>query len=330
MSFKALIVSETNHGKFERTIVNREINDLPSNEVLIRVLFSSLNYKDALSATGNKGITRNFPHTPGIDAAGIVEFSSNTTFTKGDEVIVTGYDLGMNTPGGFGEYIKVPWDWIIKKPKALSLKDSMVIGTAGFTAAVALHKLEGVSITPGSGKIIVTGSTGGVGSLAVSLLSKCGYEVVAITGKKDATAYLKSLGASEIKERQYVYDTSEKPLIKSRWAGGIDTLGGKTLETLLKGCSNEGAIVSTGLVASPQLHTTVYPFILNGVSLLGVGSAGAPMDLRVSIWERLAGKWNITDKFSMIAKEVSLEELNEKWIDTILEGKVIGRIVIKH
>ena len=330
MTFKALVVSETRDGTFERKIATRNIDDLPPNEVLIRVLYSSLNYKDALSATGNKGITKKFPHTPGIDAAGIVESSDNNSFRNGDEVIVTGFDLGMNTSGGFGEYIRVPGAWIVKKPKTFSLKDSMIIGTAGFTAAVALHKLQCLSIKPDIGKIVVTGSTGGVGSMAVSLLAKCGYDVVAITGKNGVADYLHSLGATEIKERAYVYDMSDKPLIKSQWAGGVDTVGGKTLETLLKGCGNEGAIVSTGLVGSPHLNTTVYPFILNGVSLLGVGSAGTPMDLRLTIWDRLETTWNITDKFTRIAKEVSLEELNEKWIDRILEGKVIGRIIVKH
>jgi len=330
MQFKALLVSETDEGKFERKIVYRMLEDLPANEVLIRVLYSSLNYKDALSATGNKGITKKFPHTPGIDAAGIVELSRHENFAAGDEVIVTGYDLGMNTPGGYGGYIKIPAGWVVKKPPGLTLFECMIIGTAGFTAATAVYKMERSGITPRTGKIAVTGSTGGVGSMTVSILSKCGYHVIAITGKKDAKEYLQFLGASEIKGRDFVDDTTGKPLIKSQWAAAIDTVGGNTLSTLLKGCGSEGCVITTGLVDSADLHTTVYPFILNGVSLLGVGSAGMLMEFRSIIWDMLSTKWNVKEKFSVIGKEVSLEELNEKWIDAILDGKVMGRIVIKH
>ncbi len=328
MNYRALVVFEEDK-KFVRRIVSRKLEDLPTGDVLIRVQYSSLNYKDALSATGNKGISRNFPHTPGIDAAGIVETSNNKSFRNGDEVLITGYDLGMNTAGGYSELIRVPAAWIVHKPSSLSLKECMILGTAGFTAATALYKLQCMGQSISAGPVVVTGATGGVGSIAVALLSMAGFEVIAITGKSNAASYLNALGAKEIQPRSFVSDLSGKALIKPKWAGGIDTAGGTILETLLKGCMPEGNIVSTGLVASPMLSTTVYPFILNGVSLLGVGSAGMPMDVRRIIWEKLAGEWNIQSKLPAIGKEVTLEELNEKYIDEILAGRITGRIVVK-
>ncbi|WP_207513020.1 YhdH/YhfP family quinone oxidoreductase [Longitalea luteola] len=328
MSFKALWITETRTGTFERTIVERAIDDLPTGEVLIRVHYSSLNYKDALSATGNKGITRQFPHTPGIDAAGTVEISRNEQFAVGDEVLITGYDLGMNTCGGFGQYIRVPASWVVKKPENYSLKECMIIGTAGFTAAVAVYKMELLKLQPDAGPIVVTGATGGVGSMAISILAKAGYEVIAVSGKSNAHEYVSHLGAARLEDRSFVLDTSKKALIKPRWAGAIDTVGGETLSTLLKGCRSEGCIVSTGLVSSPKLDSTVYPFILNGINLLGVGSAETPMATRLIIWERLSTDWNIKDKLPAIAKEINLEELNTTYIDSILQGKVMGRIVV--
>lgn len=328
MPFKALWITETESGKFERNIVDRYIDDLPAGEIVIRVHYSSLNYKDALSATGNKGITREFPHTPGIDAAGVVEISRNELFAVGDEVLVTGYDLGMNTCGGFGQYIRVPASWVVKKPENYSLKECMIIGTAGFTAASAVYKMELMNLVPEAGPIVVTGSTGGVGSLAISILSKAGYEVIAVSGKSNAQEYVTHLGAARLETRDFVNDTSKKALLKPKWAGAIDTVGGNTLATLLKGCMPEGCVVSTGLVSSPKLDTTVYPFILNGINLLGVGSAGTPMNVRVTIWEKLATQWQIKDKLPVIAKEVTLEELSTTCIDNILQGNIMGRIVV--
>lgn len=329
MPFKALWITETKEGKFERNIVERTIDDLPPGEVVIRVLYSSLNYKDALSATGNKGITRQFPHTPGIDAAGVVEISRNEQFATGDEVIVTGYDLGMNTCGGYGEYIRVPAAWVVKKPAAFTLKECMIFGTAGFTAASALYKMELMGQDPEQGPVVVTGSTGGVGSMAVAILSKAGYEVIAITGKSNAQEYLQHLGATQVQDRSWVVDNTGKALLKPKWAGAIDTVGGTTLPTLLKACKAEGCVVSTGLVASPKLDTTVYPFILNGINLLGIGSAETPMVRRLAIWGKLADTWNIREKLNAIAKEVTLEELNNTYFDSILGGKVMGRILVK-
>lgn len=329
MAFKALRITETPAGKFDRKIIDREIDDLPAGEVLIRVQYTSLNYKDALSAMGNKGITKKFPHTPGIDAAGVVEISRNANFATGEEVIVTGYGLGMNTDGGMAGYIRVPGNWVVPKPNEYSLKECMIIGTAGFTAASALYKMQLLGQLPSDGPIVVTGATGGVGSMAVSILARAGYEVIAVTGKTQVTEYLQHLGAAKIQSRSFVSDNSGKALIKPKWAGAIDAVGGNTLVTLLKACKAEGCVASTGLVDSPKFETTLYPFILNGVNLIGIGSAETPMHRRLSVWEKLSVEWNIKDKLPAIAKEVSLDEVNNTYIDCILQGKMMGRVVIK-
>lgn len=329
MSFRALRVTETATGTFDREIKEIEFDDLPPGELLVRVRYSSLNYKDALSATGNKGITKNYPHTPGIDAAGVVELSRNEMFAANDEVIVTGHDLGMNTSGGFAEYIRVPASWAIKKPQELSFFEAMAIGTAGFTAASALYKMQLMGQTPEMGPVVVTGSTGGVGSFSVAILAKAGYEVIAITGKSNAKEYLEFLGATTIESREFVDDQSGKLLLRPKWAGAIDTVGGNTLNTLLKRCKQEGCVVSTGLVASAELYTTVFPFILNGVNLLGVGSADTPVNTRKMLWNKLTGDWSVKDKLTAITKEVTLDELNTTYIEAILKSKVMGRIVVK-
>lgn len=329
MPFRALRIVETPAGKFTRSVEKLDIEDLPAGELLVKVVYSSLNYKDALSATGNKGITKKYPHTPGIDAAGVVELSRNPKFAVNEEVIITGRDLGMNTAGGFGEYIRVPAEWAIKKPLQISFQEAMSFGTAGLTAAHAIHKMQLMNQVPSMGPIVVTGSTGGVGSIAVAILAKAGYEVIAVTGKENAKEYLEYLGATGIEKREFVDDTSGKALLKPKWAGAIDTVGGNTLHTLLKGCMPEGCVVSTGLVASPQLNATVYPFVLNGINLLGIGSAETPAEIREMLWQKLMNEWNIKDKLNAIVKEVSLEEINNTYIDSILEGKVMGRIIIK-
>lgn len=329
MQYKALLITETPAGKFERSIVNREIDDLPAGDVLVRVHYSALNYKDGLSATGHKGITKKFPHTPGIEAAGKVVSSASEKFLPGSEVFVTGYDLGMNTSGAFAEYIRVPADWLIQKPAVLSCKDCMTIGTAGFTAAYALHKMELMGQTPDYGPIVVTGSTGGVGSLAVAILAKAGYEVIAVTGKKEAVEYLRFLGAARVEPREFLNDTLGKPLSRAMWAGAIDTVSGTMLTTLLKRCRRDGNVVATGLLSSTHFATTIYPFILNGVNLLGIGAGQTPMSLRLHLWNKLTNEWNVCDKLPAIAQEVRLEELKDTYIDAILSGKTKGRVVVK-
>jgi len=324
--FKALVVKEDN-GKFIRKVTERNIDDLPAGSVLISVKYSSLNYKDALSATGNKGVTRKYPHTPGIDAAGIVIESSSNKFKVSDEVLVTGYDLGMNTSGGFAEYIRIPSDWVIKLPLGLSLKESMIYGTAGFTAGLSLYKLEQCSEKKINGEVLVTGATGGVGSLAVAILAKSGYQVVASTGKKDKIEFLKKIGAKEIIGREEIDDKSGKALLNRRWKAAVDTVGGNILATVIKQMDYRSSVASCGNIYSPEFQTTVFPFILRGVNLLGINSAETPMDLRLKIWQKLANEWK-PDCLNEIYSECSLEELSDK-IDSILQGQITGRIVVK-
>ena len=324
--FRALVVSKTDEKTYTREVTERRISDLPEGEVLIRVHFSSLNYKDGLSCIGNPGVTRNYPHTPGVDASGEVTESSDSRFKEGDSVIVTGYDLGMNTSGGFGQYIRVPADWVVPLPEGMTFKEAAIYGVAGFTAALSVDALQKHGVNPEHGEIVVTGSTGGVGSVSVALLSLLGYTVVASTGKKEESEFLQDLGAAEIISREEVNDELNKPLLRERWAGGVDTVGGNTLATLLKAGKRGGAIAATGLVASSELSTTVFPFILRGVSLLGIDSGFTPTKLRLEIWNKLAGVW----KFPQLEKltiDCTLEGLDPE-IDKILAGGQRGRVVV--
>jgi len=325
-TFRALVVSQTDEKTFTREITERSITDLPEGEVLIRVHFSSLNYKDGLSCIGNPGVTRNYPHTPGIDASGKVAESSDSRFKEGDSVIVTGYDLGMNTSGGFGEYIRVPADWVVPLPEGMTFKEASIYGVAGFTAALSVDALQKYGVNPEQGEIVVTGSTGGVGSVSVALLSLLGYTVVASTGKKEESEFLLRLGASEIISREEVNDESKKPLLRERWAGAVDTVGGTTLAALLKAAKRGGAVAATGLVASSELSTTVFPFILRGVSLLGIDSGFTPTKLRLEIWNKLAGIWKIP-QLEQLTIDCTLEELDPE-IDKILAGGQRGRVVV--
>jgi len=324
--FKALVARE-NEGQFVRGVEFRRISDLPEGEVLIRVHYSSLNFKDALSATGNRGITRHYPHTPGIDASGIVEESSSDRFKPGDPVIVTGYDLGMDTSGGFGQYIRVPAAWVVPLPGGLTLKEAMIYGTAGFTAGLSVYHLSQV-ITPADGEVLVTGATGGVGSLAVALLSECGYHVEALTGKPDQEDFLVRLGAKKVLTREQLPADHGKSLLKGLWAGAIDTVGGPVLSHLVKSIKMQGAVTSCGHVAGQGLDLTVFPFIIRGVSLIGINSQSCPMEKRLMIWEHLAGDWKIP-ALNSIFTEIRLEELDDH-ITRILQGKVIGRTLINQ
>jgi len=322
--FKALVVEEQND-QFIRSIKTNSTDELPIGDLLIKVHYSSLNYKDALSATGNKGVTKNYPHTPGIDAVGIVVESNNSNFSENEKVIVTSYDLGMNTSGGFGQYIRVPAEWVVKLPNGMSMKEAMIIGTAGLTAGMSVYKLT-EQVKPDSGKIVVSGATGGVGTLSVAMLAKLGYEVVAISGKEQEHDFLLKLGASEVILRKD-FETEEKsPLLKSIFAGGIDTVGGPILENIIKSTKESGIVTCCGNVASVKLNLTVFPFILRGISLIGIDSQHYPMSIRKVIWNKLANDWK-PEKMMDIYTEISLEELNDK-IDLILKGKLKGRTII--
>ena len=326
MKFKALVSSESNK-KYESKVQSRTIQDLPEGDVLIKVYFSSLNYKDALSAIGNKGVSRNYPHTPGIDAAGIIETSESKNFKVGEEVIVTGYDLGMNTSGGFSEYIRVPSEWVVKKPEGISLSESMALGTAGLTAGLCVRKLINHKLTPDSGKLFVTGATGGVGIVAMMLLSKLGFEVVAITGKLESQDMLKKYGASDVITREDLDQPLISPLQKSIYAGGIDAVGGNVLSNLICATSQRAAIACCGMVNGADLNTSVFPFILRGISLYGVDSAETELGIKEEVWNNFSSAWKLEDLENQI-KEITLSDLPAE-IDTILKGQQIGRIRVK-
>jgi acrylyl-CoA reductase (NADPH) len=324
-NFKAMVVSETADQKFIREIKHKELSDLPAGELLIEVKYSSLNYKDALSASGNKGVTRKYPHTPGIDAAGIVVTSSTSQFGAGDQVIVTGFDLGVNTSGGFGQYISVPTAWAVKLPQGLTLKESMGYGTAGLTAALCILRLMAFGLTKDSGEVLVTGATGGVGSVAVGILAKLGFNVVAATGKTEEKDFLERLGAKTIISREEANDASGRPLQKGRWAGTVDTVGGSILATAIKTTKYGGLVAACGNAMSADLAVSVYPFILRGVSLLGVDSVEIPMTTRLRTWQKLAQDWKLD--LSGLVSECALAELSPK-IDLILKGGIRGRVVV--
>jgi putative YhdH/YhfP family quinone oxidoreductase len=325
-NFKAMVVEETAQGDYDRQIKDRSVDSLPDGDVLVAVNYSSLNYKDALSATGNKGVTRSYPHTPGIDAAGTVAESRSADFNAGDPVIVTSYDLGMNTAGGFGQYIRVPAEWVVPLPEGLTVYQSMVYGTAGFTAGLSIFKLAANGIAPDKGPVLVTGASGGVGSLAVGILAQAGYQVTAVSGKTEGRQFLETLGAVEVITREEAGDTSGRPLLKGRWAGVIDTVGGDILATAIKSTLQDGVVSCCGNVAGPKLNTTVFPFILRGVSLLGIDSQNCPMALRRQIWQRLAGEWKLS-ALERLTTEIPLDALDHH-IDLILKGEQKGRVVV--
>jgi len=325
--YKALLVTETPDGPFDRKIAQRSFDDLPTGDVLIRVHYSSLNYKDGLSATGNRGVTKEYPHVPGVDAAGVVEESTVDDFVPGEEVLVTGYDLGSNTDGGWAEYIRVPAQWVVKRPRDLTLRETMIYGTAGFTAGLSVHKLLLNNVRSDQGPVLVTGATGGVGCFAVAILAQLGFQVVAVTGKKDERQFLLGLGANEVIRREEALDQSTKPLLGGRWAGVVDTVGGALLETAIRRTKLEGSVTCCGNIGSAELHTSIYPFILRGITLAGVGSAFIPNEIRGAVWEKLSGDWKVR-RLDRLSTEVSLEELNRTYIAMILEGKIRGRVLI--
>ena len=325
MQYKAFVVEEIDD-KFVPAIKSLNVDDLPVGEVLVRVYYSSLNYKDALSAAGNKGVTKKYPHTPGIDAAGVVVQSDVSSYSIGDEVIVTGYDLGMNTPGGFGEYIRVPAEWIIKLPAGLSPKEAMIIGTAGFTAGISMLRLMEL-VKPADGKVIVSGATGGVGSMALSMLTKKGYQKIAISGKVQESEFLTTCGADEIISRDEFMAMADKALLPATYAGAIDTVGGDILARIIKMLKPMGAVTTCGSVASTNLPLNVFPFILRAVTLIGVSAQNYPTALRSELWQRLATDLK-PDNLMDMYREITMEELPEA-TQLILSGKLKGRTIVR-
>lgn len=323
-TYQALWVTEK--PQFEQKIIERSLDDLPEGEVLIKVHYSSLNYKDALSATGNRGVTRQFPHTPGIDAAGVVAESSAANFVAGDEVIVTGYDLGMNTFGGLAQYVRVPANWIVKRPSNLSLREAMVLGTAGLTAALCVDKLINAGVTPQNGPVLVTGATGGVGSIAVMLLAKLGYQVTAATGKAEQTDFLRELGATEVVARAELLEGMDKPLLRPKWAGIVDTVGGDLLFNTVKALQPSGSAACCGLTAGTEFKGSVLPFILRGVNLLGVDSVELPLAAKAAMWEKLSLEWKLD--LELLVNEISLQEVPAA-ITTMLASQQVGRNLVR-
>jgi NADPH2:quinone reductase len=313
-------------GRIAGRVVDATVDELTPGDVLIRAAYSSVNYKDALAATGAGKIIRQFPRVGGIDVAGVVESSSDARYRAGDPVIVTGYGLGVENDGGYSELVRVPGDWIVPLPDGLTLFEAMALGTAGFTAALAIMRLEQAGVRPGRGPVAVTGSTGGVGSVAIAALSRRGYEVTAITGKDAEHDYLRSLGAVDILSRHTV-EFSSRPIESSRWSAAVDAAGGDLLSWLVKTTQPWGGIASTGLTGGIELHLTVIPFILRGVSLIGIDSVTCPMNIRRDVWRRLSTDMKPTNLTAMI-REISLEGLPEAFT-TLATGQARGRFVVK-
>lgn len=324
--FRAFRIFDEN-GQTASRFVEMTLDQLDPGNVVIRAVYSSINYKDALAATGAGKVIRRFPCNGGVDVAGVVDSSTDPHFKPGDEVIVTGYDMGVSHDGGFAEYVRVPAAWVVALPQGLTLFDAMALGTAGFTAALSIYRLEQNDLKPDTGPVLVTGATGGVGSLAVMMLAQLGYRVVAVTGKPSEQEYLKSLGASEVLLRSQIDLTSTRALEKAQWAGALDAVGGTMLSWLVRSMMQGGAIASFGNTGGAELHTTVYPFILRGVRLVGIDSASTLMPLRQKIWQRLAHEL-LPKKLQTIANVVSFEQI-PVLCQQMLQGQSHGRNVIK-
>lgn len=301
-------------------------DELPSGDVLIEVAYSSLNYKDALASKGHPGVVPRFPHLPGIDCAGIVVESRSPQFKAGDEVLITGYDLGGAHWGGYSKYVRVPADWIVPRPASLTLRETMIYGTAGFTAAQCVTSIIERGITPDRGEIVVTGATGGVGSLATAILAKLGYQVAAVSGKPERHDWLRSLGATTILDRSAVIDESDRPMITERWAAAIDAVGGKTLATLIRSTKYRGVVAAYGLVGGDKFSLSVYPFLLRGVTLVGIDSAKCPRPQRLEVWQKLSGPWHVQN-LERLASEATLDDLPER-VRQILAGEIVGRTLV--
>jgi acrylyl-CoA reductase (NADPH) len=324
--FPCYLVHKDDAGTVAAGVEFISADDLPSGDVLIEVAYSSLNYKDALACQGHPGVVQKFPHVPGIDCAGTVVESESQQYRPGDEVIVTGYDLGGAHWGGYAKYVRVPAEWIVTLPTGLTLRDSMIYGTAGFTAAQCVSAIVDRGIRPERGPVVVTGATGGVGSLAVAILAKLGYEVAAVTGKQNVSSLLHHLGAAKIVGRSEVADDSNRPLLASRWAAAVDTVGGQPLVTIIRSLQHRGCVAACGLVAGSDLPLTVHPFILRGVTLAGIDSAKCPRPQRLEMWQKLAGPWRV-DQLEELSEVVTLDGLQSS-VKEILAGEIVGRTLV--
>lgn len=325
-NFQAFMVEKTDD-HFIAGIKTITVNDLPQGDVVIKVCFSSVNYKDGLASIPKGKIVRSYPFIPGIDLAGVVVSSQDSRFHEGDEVIATSYEIGVSHYGGFSEYARIPGDWVVPLPEGLTLKEAMVYGTAGFTAALSVYRLEENGLAPEKGKVLVTGATGGVGSIATAILAKRGYHVVASTGKESEHAYLKEIGAKEILHREEIFGEKIKPLDNQLWAGAVDPVGGKTLSAILSKMIYNGSVAVSGLTGGSEVSTTVFPFILRGINLLGIDSVNCPMETRKVIWQKMANDFKPVGLLDTIKKEVNLNELPQS-LSLILNGEMRGRTIV--
>ena len=324
---KAFVVDKIADNEFTTEIRELSIPKCKENEIVIKVTYSSLNYKDALSSIGHPGVTRKFPHITGVDVVGTVYESTSPVFKIGERVLVTGYDLGMNSDGGHAEFVKVPASWVARVPDSITDKEIMTFGTAGLTAALSINELITNGIKAENGDVLVTGATGGVGSIAVSILNKLGYNVTAITGKKEKIEFLKKIGANEVISREDFMQSSNKPLLSEKYSGVVDTVGGEILAQSLKVLKYDGVATCCGLTSSQDLNTNVFPFILRGVRLIGIDSVECKLEKKQLAWEKLASKWKI-NTLNNLTNEISLYEIKEAY-EKLLSGKAVGRYVVK-
>lgn len=325
-AFKAFRINERD-GKIVAGFEQMDVDALTPGDVVIRVRFSSINYKDALAATGVGRILRKYPLNGGIDLSGEVLASTDARYEPGQQVLVTGCSLSETVDGGYAEVARIAGDSVIALPQGIDLQQAMALGTAGFTAALAIHRMEHNGQTPARGPIVVTGATGGVGSIAVDLLAGRGYEVVAVSGKPEADDYLKSLGAKRILRRQEI-ETGKRPMEAVQFAGAIDNVGGELLTWLTRTVDFWGNIASIGLAASPKLETTVLPFILRGINLLGINSSATPRNVRLEVWKRIASDLRPRHFDKLVTRTIGFDELPAAF-DDYIKGRVVGRTVVK-
>jgi acrylyl-CoA reductase (NADPH) len=325
-TFPCFMVRKADAGGCTAAVERITLADLPVDDALIEVAYSSLNFKDALATKGHPGVVATFPHIPGIDCAGVVVESKSPQFKPGDEVLVTGYDLGGAHWGGYSKFVRVPAAWIVPLPAGLTHRETMIYGTAGFTAAQCVTAIVERGIVPELGEVVVTGATGGVGSLAIAILAKLGYRVAAVSGKADRHDWLRELGATTILDRADVLDESDRPMLSERWAAAVDSVGGKTLATLVRSLKYRGVVAACGLVGGDKFALSVYPFLLRGVTLAGIDSAKCPRPPRLEMWQKLSGPWKV-DNLERLASEATLDELPHR-VEQILAGGIVGRTLV--
>ena len=325
-NYQALVVRKGEKRTFTYGVETCSVDDLPEGDVLIRVHYSTINFKDCMSCQGHPAITRRFPHTPGIDAAGVVETSTSKLFSEGDRVIVISYAMGMSVPGGFGQYIRVPEAWVMKLDDDMTLEEAMAFGTAGYTAALSVEALEEQHISLKDAKAVVTGATGGLGSVAVALLSAQGCEVTAVTGKPDSEPFLKRIGAAEVVDRSTLEDASGQNMLVPKWDAAIDIAGGSILSTIIKMINDKGVVALTGMVHGTAFEATVLPFILRGIRLVGINAEVTDMTHRRAMWKKLATSWK-PENFSEMYTVVGLADLPGA-VETVTQGRQVGRIVV--